>query len=151
MLAPIRHSQLNKILSFLCQLLEEAAGRASAARAGNNLRREVPHPESLQDLARKFDFRCTRLARFRCQRNTDRISDIFQQEHGEGRGCGNRTFEPHSGFGQPQMQRISTASLELAVNRDQIFDAAHFRRDGHLRRFHAELNRSIRVLNSASY
>ena len=151
MLAPIRHSQLNKILSFLCQLLEEAAGRASAARAGNNLRREVPHPESLQDLARKFDFRCTRLARFRCQRNTDRISDIFQQEHGECSGRRNRTFKSHSGLGQTEMQRISTASLELTVNGDQILDTAHFRGNSYLRGLHTELNSSIRIFNRASY
>src|SRR5688572_21879232 len=80
--APVRHPLADVALDLLGHLLEERAGRAAAARAGGDLRREAADLERLEDLLRDAHLFRAVAAGPRRERDADRVADALVQQHG---------------------------------------------------------------------
>src|SRR5690606_2885075 len=97
--APLRHALADVALDLLGHLLEERAGRAAAARAGRDLRREAADLERLEDLLRDADLFRAVAAGPRRERDADRVADALVQQHGEAGGAGDDALGPHARLG----------------------------------------------------
>ena len=110
------------------ELLEHRRGRAPAAGAGGDLRREDAEAHRLQQLLRDPHLLRAVAAGLGRQRNADRVAETLLQQHAERGRRGDDPFRPHAGFGEAEMQGIVRPLGQHAVDRDQVLHRRDFRR-----------------------
>src|SRR5207245_3803357 len=100
--------------------VEEGAGGAAAARAGSNLRREAADSHGLQNLLRHPNFFATIAARRRRERDTNRVTNAFLQQHAE-RGAGSYdALRSHARFRETEMQGVMATRRQPTMYVNQI-------------------------------
>jgi hypothetical protein len=114
--SPHRHLRAQVALDLLGQLLEDGAGGAAAARAGDDHRRESAQAHRLQDLLRHDHLARAVAARLGRQRHADRVADAFLQQHRHRGGRGHDALGAHAASVRPEVQRIVAARGEVAVH-----------------------------------
>ncbi|KAG0935462.1 hypothetical protein G6F31_015921 [Rhizopus arrhizus] len=142
---PDRHLTAQIGLDAISQFLEERAAGAAATGACHDHRRERAQAHRLQDFLRHDGFAAAIAARFRRERNADRVADALLQQHGQRGGGRHDALAAHAGLGQPQVQGVVATGGQVAVDRDQVLDVADLARQDDGVAPQAELFGALRV------